>query len=92
MQCFSVTLVPELVLFQFYFSICLEVRNSSLCPVVPYLIFVIFGTPPYFLDLKKYATKVRKFATKIASQQNSVNQYFGIQIHILGVLFGVLGF
>ena len=31
-----------------------------------------------------------KFATKIVSQQNSVNQ-FGIQIHILGVLFGVLG-
>ena len=34
---------------------------------------------------------MRKFATKIVSQQNSVNQYFGIQIHILGVLFGVLG-
>ena len=46
---------------------------------------------------------MRKFVTKIASRQNSVNQYFGIQIHIcfvwrtwclfgiLGVLFGVLG-
>ena len=33
---------------------------------------------------------MRKFATKIVSRQNSVNQYFGIQIHILGVLFGVL--
>ena len=31
-----------------------------------------------------------KFATKIVSRQNSVNQYFGIQIHILGVLVGVL--
>ena len=34
---------------------------------------------------------MRKFATKIVSRQNSVNQYFGIQIHILGVLFGILG-
>ena len=34
---------------------------------------------------------MRTFATKIVSQQNSVNKYFGIQIHILGVLFGVLG-
>ena len=40
---------------------------------VPYLIFVLFGTPPYFLASKKYAKKVRKFATKIASRQNSVN-------------------
>merc|ERR1712025_53989 len=38
-----------------------------------YLIFVLFGTPPYFLAWKKYAKKVRKFATKIASRQNSVN-------------------
>ena len=28
-----------------------------------YLIFVLFGTPPYFLACKKYAKKVRKFAT-----------------------------
>ena len=34
---------------------------------------------------------MRKFATKIVSRQNSVDQYFGIQIHILGVLFGILG-
>ena len=33
---------------------------------------------------------MRKFAIKIVSRQNSVNQ-FGIQIHILGVLFDVLG-
>ena len=26
---------------------------------------------------------MRKFATKISSRQNSVNQYFGMQIHIL---------
>ena len=30
-----------------------------------------------FLACKKSAKKVRKFATKIASRQNSVNQYFG---------------
>ena len=34
---------------------------------------------------------MRKFAIKIVWRQNSVYQYFGIQIHILGVLFGVLG-
>ena len=38
-----------------------------------YLIFVLFGTPPYFLADKKYAKKVRKFATKIALRQNNVN-------------------
>ena len=41
----------------------------------PYLIFVIFCTPPQFLACKLYARKVRKFETKIASQQNSVNWY-----------------
>ena len=35
-----------------------------------------------FKALKRYAKKVRKFATKIVSRQNSVNQYFGMQIHI----------
>ena len=44
-------------------------------PPRAYLIIVIFGTPTYFLGLKKYAKKVRKFATKFASRQNSVNQY-----------------
>ena len=39
---------------------------------------------------------MREFATKIVSRQNSVNQYFGMQIHIFifglpGVLFGILG-
>ena len=46
---------------------------------------------------------MRKFATKIVSRQNSVNQYFGMQIHIFyfiyfksaqekkGNLFGILG-
>ena len=38
-----------------------------------YLIFVFFGTPPYFLACKKYTKKVRKFTTKIASRQNSIN-------------------
>ena len=46
---------------------------------------------------------MRKFATKIASRQNSVNQYWGVKftfifhlpvgvlIGVLGVLVGVLG-
>ena len=34
---------------------------------------------------------MRKFATKIVSRQNSVNQYIGMQIHILVFLFDVLG-
>ena len=41
-----------------------------------HLIFVIFCTPPHL-----YAKN--KFATKIASQQNSVNLYFGMQFHIV---------
>ena len=48
----------------------------------PYLIIVIFGTPPYFLGLKKVRQKKHKFATKIVSRQNSENQYFCMQIHI----------
>ena len=65
-----------------------------------YLIFVIFGTPPYFQACKRYAKKVRKFTTKIASRQNSVNQYFfsyyfdciiGVLVGVPGVLYGVLG-
>ena len=35
-----------------------------------------------FQACKRYAKKVRKFATKIASRKNSVNQYFGMQIHM----------
>ena len=39
---------------------------------------------------------MRKFATKIASRQNSVNQYWGVKFTIIfhlpvGVLIGVLG-
>ena len=40
---------------------------------------------------------MRKFATKIASRQNSVNQYLGVKFTIIifhlpvGVLIGVLG-
>ena len=36
---------------------------------------------------------MRKFATKIASQQNSVNQYWGVKFIfiIFGVLVGILG-
>ena len=34
---------------------------------------------------------MRKLPT-IASRQNSVNQYFGIQIHIVVVLFDAVGF
>ena len=32
--------------------------------LLPYLIFVIFFTPPYFLSCKKYTNKVRKFGIK----------------------------
>ena len=46
---------------------CAESGNS------PYLIFVIFCTPPYSLAYKLYARKKRKFAIKIASRQNRVN-------------------
>ena len=54
-----------------------------------------------FLASQKSAKKVRKFAKNIASQQNSGNQYcgvnllvflvFGVLIGVLGVLVGVLG-
>ena len=33
-------------------------------PLTAYLIFVNFGTPPYYLDLQDVYRKVRKFATK----------------------------
>jgi len=60
----------------------------------PYLIFVIFCTPPHFLACKLYARKVSKFVTKIASRQNSVNQYWvklAVLVGALAVLVGVLG-
>ena len=38
-----------------------------------YLKFVIFSMPPHFFACKLYARKVRKFATKTAARQNSVN-------------------
>ena len=38
----------------------------------PYLIIVFFCTPQHFFACKLYARKVRRFATKIASRQNSV--------------------
>ena len=41
-----------------------------------YLIFVIFFTLALFEGLKILHLKARKFATKIALRQNSVNQYF----------------
>ena len=89
MQCFSVTLVPELVFFSTNIFRGPEQFTMS-CGPIPDICKFWYAT--IFWTCKKYATKVRKFATKIASQQNSVNQYLGIQIHILGVLFGVLGF
>ena len=62
--------------------------------IVAYLIIVIFCTPTCFLGLKKVRQKkVRKFATKFASRQNSVNQYWLAlsfdQNGVLGVLVGV---
>ena len=65
---------------------CLQIYNMKCCCIEmitkAYLIFVIFGTPPYFLACKRYAKKVRNFATKIASQLNSIKQYL-----FFGVLF-----
>ena len=49
----------------------------------PYLIFVIFCTPPHFLARKLYTRKVRKFVTKIASRQNSVNWYWPFWLALL---------
>ena len=51
-----------------------------------YLIFVPFGTPPYFLACKKYAKKGRKFVTKIASRQNSVNFWLAYLVFWLAYL------
>ena len=43
--------------------------------------------------LVKVHQKVRKFATKIASRQNSVNQCWGVKFTfiVFGVLVGILG-
>ena len=43
-----------------------------------YLIFVIFFTLTYS-GLKILHSKLRKFATKVASRQNSVNQYWEVK-------------
>ena len=53
-------------------------------------------TNAFFRPVKKSTKKVRKFATKIASRQNSVNQYWGVKFTFIfhlpvGVLIGVLG-
>ena len=49
-----------------------------------------------FFGLKKYAKKVREFATKIALRQNSVRDtlvgVLGILVVVLDILVGVLGF
>ena len=47
-----------------------QVAVSGIWGEFPYLIIVVFGTPTYFLGLKKYVKKVRKFATKFALWQN----------------------
>jgi len=54
--------------------------------LVTYLIFVFFGTPPYFLACKKYTKKVRKFTTKIASRQNSINFWLAYLVFWLAYL------
>ena len=60
----------------YYITINTIFRNACQKDMIfSYLIFVIFCTPPHFLACKLYARKVRKFATTIASRQNSVNQY-----------------
>ena len=46
-----------------------------------YLIFVNFFTQPQFKAWKFFHLKVRKFAEKIASRQNSVKQHLVAQIH-----------
>ena len=51
-----------------------------------YLIFVSFCTPPYFLACKKYTKKVRKFTTKIASRQNSINFWLAYLVFWLAYL------
>ena len=56
---------------------CIKVVQStaqSQLDCCTYLIFVIFYTHT-FSGLKILHSKARKFTTKIASQQNSVNQY-----------------
>merc|ERR1712198_358945 len=57
----------------------------------PILIYAVLSR-----GLKILHAKARKFATKIASRQNSVNQYWGVKFTFIfhlpvGVLVGVLG-
>ena len=51
---------------------------------IPHICHFWYAT--IFLGLWKVRQKVRKFATKIAPQQNSVNWYFEIPIHILQII------
>ena len=51
---------------------------TTLTRMTIYLIFVIF-LHSHIFSLKILNSKVRKFATKIASRQNSVNQYWEVK-------------
>ena len=53
--------------------------NKQLFRKSSYLIFVIFFYTSIFQGLKILHSNVRKFATKIASRQNSVNQYWEVK-------------
>ena len=63
-----------------------EVFNQILS--TPYLIFVMFFTPPHFLACKLYARKVRKFATK---PRKSILGVLAVLVGVLAILVGVLG-
>ena len=62
------------------FNISSEWNYPKIMTLGPYLIFVIFL---YFTfrGRKILHSKVRKFATKIASQQNSVNPHSSAKLH-----------
>ena len=60
-----------------------RIRLSVRPSVRPYLIFVIFVRQRHFQAWKRYAKKVRKFTTKIASRQNNVKQYYGVKFTYL---------
>ena len=58
--------------------------------IIPHICHFWYAT--IFLGLWKVRQKVRKFATKIAPQQNSVNEYFEILIHIYCKLYQFMAF
>ena len=64
-----------------------KILNHTRCVqeiFIPHICHFWYAT--IFLGLWKVRQKVRKFGTKIAPQQNSVNEYFEILIQILQII------